>query len=78
MSSKVNNKKPKGTKQQPTDEPGEPLVRELFQDATPKSDKKKDRKRKRGVGESLSVSPKGIREPGKKRHFRSWLLHRAV
>ena len=58
MSAKVNNKKPKGTKQKPTDEPDVPIARELFQDATPKSDKKKDKKRKRGVGESLSESAK--------------------
>ena len=57
MSGKIN-KKSKGTNQQPPVEPREPLNRELFRNTTPKSDKAKDKKRKRGVGESLSESPK--------------------
>ena len=57
MSGKIN-KKSKGTNQQPPVEPREPLNRELFKNTTPKSDRVKDKKRKRGVGESLSESPK--------------------
>jgi len=58
MSGKLINKKLKGTKQQPPDEPREPLVRELFPNTTPKSDKKKNKK-KTGVGKS-SESVKGL------------------
>ena len=58
MSGKIN-KKSKGTNQQPPVESREQLVaRELFKNTTPKSDKKKNRKRKRGVGESLLESAK--------------------
>ena len=57
MSGKIN-KKSKGTNQQPPDDSMEKLARELFKNTTPKSDKKKNKK-KTGVGKS-SESVKGL------------------